>query len=167
MLPFTPQLLHLALWERTSVVRSNVKTALRFKLEYPTKGYLVATRDLEAKLMTTTKIVCTVIYIIFIAVTLNAVGNIKQYIDLNSAIVVVVLGILFAVVAKGDESTIQKLGNGAVRAGWLGSIIGIVNIFGSEGFAAGDLSILGAALAVCSLTVLYGYLLKLGTMILD
>ena len=79
--------------------------------------------------MTTTKIVCKVIYIIFIAVTLNAVGNIKQYIDLNSAIVVVVLGILFAVAAKGDESTIQKLGNGAVRAGWLGSIIGIVNIF--------------------------------------
>lgn len=157
----------MALWERKSVVKSDLKTALKFKLEYPTKEYSIPTEEWEAKFMTTTKIVCTVIYITFIAVTLNAVGNIKQYIDLNSAIVVVVLGILFAVAAKGDESTIQKLGNGAVRAGWLGSIIGIVNIFGSEGFAAGDLSMLGSALAVCSLTVLYGYLLKLGTMILD
>ena len=117
--------------------------------------------------MTITKIVCTVIYIIFITITLNAVGNIEQYIDLNSATVVVVLGVLFAVAVKGDESTIQKFGNGAVRAGWLGSIIGIVNISGSEGFAAGHLSMLRSALAVCSLTVLYGYLLKLGTIILD
>jgi len=117
--------------------------------------------------MTATKIVCTLIYVFFIAITLNAVGNIKLYIDLNSAIVVVVLAILFAATAKGDESTVQKFGSGAVRAGWLGSIIGVVYIFGSEGFAAGDLSMLGSACAVCSLPVLYGYLLKLGTIILD
>ncbi len=50
-------------------------------------------------------------------------------------------------------------GNGAER-GWLGSIIGIVGVFGSDIFANGDLPILGAAMAVCSLTVLYGYFIK-------
>ena len=62
---------------------------------------------------------------------------------------------------------LKKIGDEAVRAGWLGFIIRIVNIFGSEGFAAGHLSMLGSGLAFCSLTVLYGYLLKLGTIILD
>ena len=117
--------------------------------------------------MTTTKIVCAVIYAIFIGTTLKAVGNIQQYIDLNSIIVVVVLAVLYAVAANGSESFTQKIGDGAVRAGWLGSIIGIVSILGSEGFAVDDLSMLGSAMAVCSLAVLYGYFLKLGTMILD
>ena len=105
--------------------------------------------------MTTTKIVCTAIYALFIAATLITVG-VSQYIDLNSLIVVIVIGALFAAAAKGEESLVQKFGNGAVRAGWLGSIIGIIAVFGSDGFAAGDLSMLGSAMAVCSLTVFYG-----------
>ena len=68
---------------------------------------------------------------------------------------------------NNDESFIQKFGDGAVRAGWLGFIIGIVAIFGSDTFANGDLPMLGAAMAVCSLTVLYGYFIKIGAMILD
>ena len=116
--------------------------------------------------MTITKIVCTVIYVLFIAATLITVG-VSQYIDLNSLIVVIVIGALFAAAAKGEESLVQKFGNGAVRAGWLGSIIGIIAVFGSDGFAAGDLSMLGSAMAVCSLTVFYGYFFKIGAMILD
>ena len=117
--------------------------------------------------MNTTKIVCAIIYVLMIAGTLVMVGNVGQYMDIASATVVVVLSVLFAAAAKGDDSVIQKFGNGAVWAGWLGSIIGIIAIFGSEGFAAGDLSMLGSAMAVCSLTVFYGYFFKLGTMILD
>ena len=78
-----------------------------------------------------------------------------------------VVGVLFALATKGDGSFIQKFGDGAVRAGWIGSIIGIIAIFGSEGFASGDMGQIGMALAVCSLTVFYGYLLKLGALILD
>ena len=74
--------------------------------------------------MTTTKIVCTAIYVLFIAATLITVG-VSQYIDLNSLIVVIVIGALFAAAAKGEESLVQKFGTGAVRAGWLLSIIGI------------------------------------------
>ncbi|MAT88118.1 MAG: hypothetical protein CL532_06180 [Aestuariivita sp.] len=117
--------------------------------------------------MNITKIVCTGIYLLMIASTLVMVGNVGQYLDLPSIIVVVVLGVLFATAAKGDGSLIQKFGDGAVRSGWIGSIIGIIAIFGSEGFASGNMEQIGLSLAVCSLTVFYGYLLKMGAMILD
>ena len=73
----------------------------------------------------------------------------------------------FCVTVAGDESAVSKFGTGAVRAGWLGSIIGIIAIFGSAGFASGDLSQIGPALAVCSLTVFYGYFFKIGAIILE
>lgn len=102
----------------------------------------------------------------FVAATLFAVGNIGQYFDVASFIVVVVVAGL-CVTVGGDESAVSKFGAGAVRAGWLGSIIGIVAIFGSAGFAAGDLSQIGPALAVCTLTVFYGYFFKIGAIILE
>ena len=102
--------------------------------------------------MTTTKIVCTAIYVLFIAATLITVG-VGQYIDLNSLIVVIVIGALLTAAAKGGESFIQKFGNGSVRAELLGSIIGIIAVFGSDGFATANMSKIGMALAVVSLTV--------------
>ena len=116
--------------------------------------------------MNATEIVCAAIYVLMIAATLITVG-VSQYVDLNSLIVVIVLGALFAAAAKGEESLVQKFGNGAVHAGWLGSIIGIIAVFGSDGFASADMSKIGMALAVVSLTVFYGYTLKLAAMILD
>ena len=102
--------------------------------------------------MTTTKIVCTAIYVLFIAATLITVG-VGQYINLNSLIVVIEIGALFTAAAKGGESFIQKFGNGSVRAGLLGSIIGIIAVFGIDGFASADMSKIGMALEVVSLTV--------------
>ena len=116
--------------------------------------------------MNMTKIVLTAAYVAFVAATLFAVGNVGQYFDAAAFIfVVVVAG--FCVTVGGDESAVSKFGAGAVRAGWLGSIIGIIAIFGSAGFAAGDLSQIGAALAVCTLTVFYGYFFKIGAIILE
>ena len=117
--------------------------------------------------ITAIKIFCTAIYILFILGTLVAVGDVGQYVDFPSFFVVVVVAMLFAASAQGEESIAQKFGIGAVRAGWLGSIIGIIAIFGSDGFASGDMLDIGPALAVCSLTVFYGYLFRLGTMILN
>ena len=117
--------------------------------------------------MSVKKIVCSAIYVLFILGTLIAVGNVGQYIDIPSLLVVVVIATLFAASARGEESIVQKFGNGAVSAGWLGSIIGVIAVFGSDGFTSGDMSKIGMALAVCSLTVFYGYLFKLGSMILD
>ena len=99
---------------------------------------------------TATKIVCTAIYVLFTFGILIAVGNVGQYIDFPSFLVVAVIAVLFAASAQGEESIVQKFGNRAVRAGWLGSIIGIIAIFGSDYFASGDMSKIGMALAVCS-----------------
>jgi hypothetical protein len=117
--------------------------------------------------MSTLKIVSTVVYALSIGITLFTVGNVNQYIDLAAFTVVVVIAFLYAISVKGDETYTQKFGDGAVRAGWLGSIIGIVAIFGSDGFGNGDMAAIGAALAVCSLTVLYGYFFKIGSVLLD
>ena len=117
--------------------------------------------------MNTKKILCAVAYVGLVVSTFIVVGGLDQYVDLNSFIVVAGIALLFALGVKNDESFIQKFGNGAVRAGWLGSIIGIVGIFGSDIFANGDLPMLGAAMSVCSIPVLYGYFIKLGAMILD
>ena len=122
---------------------------------------------MKSNYITATKIVCAAIYVLFIAGTLIAVGNVGQYIDFPSFLVVAVIAVLFAAKAQGEESIVQEFGNSAVRAGWLGSIIGIIAIFGSDYFASGDISKIGMALAICSLTILYGYFFKLGAMILD
>ena len=113
------------------------------------------------------KIVSAVLYIFFVGITLLAVGNVDQYFDLASLIVVIVIAVLYSVSVNGTESYVRKFGDGAVRAGWLGSIIGIVAIFGSDGVSSGNMEAIGAALAVCSLTVLYGYFFKLGSLLLD
>ena len=119
--------------------------------------------------MNTTKIICTDIYIIFIVATFFSIGNVAQFFDINSFIFVIVVGGLYAFSVKGDTTYIQKFGDGTVRAAWLGSLIGVVAILGSPVFAGSTskLEALGAALSIASLTVLYGYFFKLGSIILD
>ena len=117
--------------------------------------------------MNTIKIVSTIVYVLLVGGTLFMVGNVNQYLDIASLLVVVVIGVLYAIAASGDGTYVQKFGDGTVRAGWFGSIIGIIAIFGSGGFGDGNMQAIGAALAVCSLTVFYGYFFKLGSMLLD
>ena len=119
--------------------------------------------------MNTTKISCTIVYIIFMLGTFYTIGNVSQFFDVNSFIFVIVVGGLYAFSVKGENTYIQKFGDGTVRAGWLGSLIGVVSILGSPVFAGStsNLETLGLALAIASLTVLYGYFFKLGSVILD
>ena len=117
--------------------------------------------------MSTIKIVSTILQVLFIGTTLLIVGNVNQYFDLAAFVVVLVIAGLYSISANGDETYVAKFGDGAVKAGWLGAIIGIVAIFGSESVANGNMEAIGAALAVCSLTVLYGYFFKIGSIILD
>ena len=129
-------------------------------------GKQISTQTKEQK-MNAKKIICTVAYVGIVNATFVFAGGLDQYIDAASIFVVVAIATLFALGVNSDDSFIKKFGDGAVRAGWLGSIIGVVAIFGTDSFANGELPMLGAAMAVCSLTVLYGYFIKLGTLILD
>ena len=119
--------------------------------------------------MNITKIIYTVIYMIFIVGTFFTIGNISQFFDVNSFVFVIVVGGLCGFSVKGKSNYIQKFGDVTVREGWLGSLIGAVSIFGSPVFSefTSNLEALGLALAIASLTFLSGYFFKLGSIVLD
>ena len=94
-------------------------------------------------------------------------GGLSKAIDAMSFIFVTGIGVGHAIGAKSGESAITRFGDGCVRGGWLGLLVGLTYIAGSEYAAAMDVSQLMAALAVAVLTPLYGYFFKLITMQLD
>ena len=84
-----------------------------------------------------------------------------------SFIFVAGIGVGHALGAKSEESAITRFGDGCVRGGWLGLLVGLTYIAGSEYAAVMDFTELMAALAVALLTPLYGFFFKLITMQLD
>ena len=51
--------------------------------------------------MNTTKISCTIVYIIFMLGTFYTIGNVSQFFDVNSFIFVIVVGGLYAFFCQG------------------------------------------------------------------
>jgi len=94
-------------------------------------------------------------------------GGLAKAMDLMSLIFVLGIAIGHALGAKSGENVITRFGDGCVRGGWLGFLIGIALIAGSEQAAVMNVSHLMAALAVALLTPLYGYFFKIITMQLD
>ena len=117
--------------------------------------------------MSIRKISCAITFVAMIICTFIFAGGIGQFIDLAAVSVVVILGALYAFSVNQEGSYVQKFGDGCVRAGWIGTVIGIVVILGSERFTAFDVTEIGPAAAVALLTVLYGYTFKMLAMILD
>tara|TARA_Y100001968_G_C18865360_1_gene484593 strand:+ start:58 stop:414 length:357 start_codon:yes stop_codon:yes gene_type:complete len=118
-------------------------------------------------MMNAKKIISSLAFVCMILATFVFAGGIEQFVDLASLSVVVVLGAIFAASVKSDRSFIQKFGDGCVRAGWIGTLIGCIVIFGSERFTSFNTAEIGPAIAVALLTVLYGYAFKMLAMILD
>ena len=79
------------------------------------------------------------------------------------AFVVVVVGAFFYSVAAGGDAAdrFENFGNGAVRFGWLGFLIGIIMMSASNIIIS--LDNIGPALAVALLTPFYGYFIKILT----
>ena len=94
-------------------------------------------------------------------------GGLVKAIDLMSLIFVLGIAIGHALGANTGENVITRFGDGCVRGGWLGFLIGIALIAGSEQAAVMNVSHLMAALAIALLTPLYGYFFKIITMQLD
>jgi len=93
--------------------------------------------------------------------------GLSKAIDALSFIFVAGIGVGHALGAKSGESAIARFGDGCVRGGWLGLLVGLTLIAGSEYAAVMDFSRLMPALAVALMTPLYGYFFKLITMQLD
>ena len=69
--------------------------------------------------------------------------------------------------AKDSDNRITRFGDGAVRGGWLGFLVGIIMIASSPSASQMNFSAIMPAFAVAALTPLYGYFLKLISMQLD
>tara|TARA_Y100001934_G_scaffold119002_1_gene145632 strand:- start:221 stop:631 length:411 start_codon:yes stop_codon:yes gene_type:complete len=94
-------------------------------------------------------------------------GGIDRGVDLLSFIFVIGIGIGHAFGSKDGESTITRFGDGCVRGGWLGLLVGITLIAATDFAGQMDFTKIMPALAVALLAPLYGYFLKILTMQLD
>ena len=94
-------------------------------------------------------------------------GGLERAVDLLSFIFVIGVGIGHAFGTKDGENKITRFGDGCVRGGWLGLLVGITLIAGTDYAAQMDFSSIMPALAVALLAPLYGYFLKIITMQLD
>ena len=94
-------------------------------------------------------------------------GGLERAIDLLSLIFVIGVGIGHAFGTKDGDNTVTRFGDGCVRGGWLGLLVGVTLIAGTDYAAQMDFSTIMPALAVALLAPLYGYFLKIITMQLD
>ena len=94
-------------------------------------------------------------------------GGLERAGDLLSFIFVIGIGIGHAFGTKEGDNKVTRFGDGCVRGGWLGLLVGITLIAGTDYAAQMDFSSIMPALAVALLAPLYGYFLKIITMQLD
>jgi hypothetical protein len=94
-------------------------------------------------------------------------GGLNRAIDLMSLIFVIGVAVGHALGAKDGENKITRFGDGCVRGGWLGFLVGVSLITGSDIAAAMDFGSLMPAMAVALLPPLYGYFFKIITMQLE
>jgi hypothetical protein len=107
----------------------------------------------------------TILFMIYLLTLM--VDGINQFIDKLSLIVIFVLAGIYTINVKGETTYINKFGDGAVLAGWLGFLMGLIVVLGSDYFAEGLLSEIGGSMVPAITYIFYGYFIKLLTIILD
>ena len=98
--------------------------------------------------------------LLFIVITVAAIStNFSSFVDIVSAIFVLVGALCFGICAHGEwnsDARLKAFSEGAVLSGWIGVLVGAVIIAGN----VKDLSALGPAIAIMLLTLVYAYLIK-------
>ena len=104
--------------------------------------------------------VCSIMLMLFAVIT---GGNIEWTFNLPATILVLGLASLSTIGAKAvnnNINAIQHLGQAAVRAGWIGLIIGLIMTIGVINQNTDLIDFLPKAIVICLLTPLYGYVLS-------
>ena len=97
------------------------------------------------------------IALVSLALVIIAAGfGFGPFIFIDSFILVLGVAAGYALGAKDGENIIVRFGDGAVHAGYIGFLIGLVLSLGQ----VSELSELGGPLAICFLTVLYSRIVK-------
>ena len=81
--------------------------------------------------------------------------------DVMSGIFVLGGALGFALLKNRPQHIAENFGLGAVYFGWLGALVGLIAIAGNTFGIWGDVAVMGPALAVSMLPVLYGYAAKM------
>ena len=108
-----------------------------------------------------------VLIVVVVVGAFNVAGEIGPAIDLLAFLFVIGIAIGHMFGSKDGDNRITRFGDGAVRGGWLGFLVGIIMIASSPSAAQMDFSAMMPALAVAALTPLYGYFLKIISMQID
>ena len=97
--------------------------------------------------------------LILASVIFAMASDVDVFIDLISVAIVLVPAIAYGFSGSGkwnSQDRLRRFSQGAVFYGWLGALIGAVQI--SNGLD--DLNALGPATSIALLTILYGYIIK-------
>ena len=95
-----------------------------------------------------------------------ATVGIHLFFDITSLLFVLGGATGYLVMKNNPEKHLANFGEGAVYFGWLGTLIGLIAITGNRFSVWGDVDKMGPALTVAMLTILYGYSVKLITVML-
>jgi len=111
--------------------------------------------------------VSAIIIIIVVASGIETGAGLDRAIDALSLLFVIGVAVGHALGAKDGENKITRFGDGCVRGGWLGFLVGVSLIAGTDFAARMDFSMIMPAMAVALLAPLYGYFFKIITMQLE
>ena len=89
----------------------------------------------------------------------------NYYNDILSFLFVAGGSVGYGLLKNQNEKFIQNCGNGAVYFGWFGTLIGLIALTAGKWENWGDIDKTGLALSVAMLTIFYGYIIKLITLV--
>ena len=105
--------------------------------------------------------------LICLIIVIGAISHVgfNYYNDFLSFLFVAGGSVGYAFLKNQNDKFITNCGNGAVYFGWLGTLIGLIALTAGKWDNWGDMEKTGLALSVAMLTLLYGYLIKLITIV--
>ena len=101
--------------------------------------------------------------LICLIIIIGAISHVgySYYNDILSFLFVAGGSIGYGLIKNKNEKFILNCGNGAIYFGWLGTLIGLIALTAGKWDNWGDVEKTGLALSVAMLTLWYGYIIKL------
>ena len=105
--------------------------------------------------------------VICLLIIIGAISHVgfNYYNDILSFSFVAGGSVGYGLLKNQKDNFIINCGNGAVYFGWFGTLIGIIALTAGKWNNWGDIDKTGTALSIALLTVFYGYIIKLITII--
>ena len=106
-------------------------------------------------------------FLICLIVIIGAISHVglNYYNDIMSLSFVAGGSLGYGLIKNQKGKFIKNVGNGAVYFGWFGTLIGLIALTAGKWDNWGDIDETGLALSVAMLTIFYGYMIKLITLV--